>query len=227
MHAHAAQQVWRQLAWMAVFAVAMGLLEAICVIYLRRLVTIPGGDMRQLADPIKRFPIEIIREACTLAMLLAAAWMAGFNLRSRVAHFFFAFGVWDVFYYAGLKWLADWPSSWLEWDCLFLIPQPWYGPVLAPVLISAYFAVACCVVLAGEKKGRPIRVSFVAVASQVLAAVAWYLSFVIAANQIARNGHADTRYLWELFAGGMIVGCAGLWLASSDLWTKRCEGGAG
>jgi hypothetical protein len=32
--------------------------------------------------------------------------------------------------------MSGWPASLLDWDVLFLIPLPWWGPVLAPVLIS-------------------------------------------------------------------------------------------
>ena len=47
-----------------------------------------------------------------------------------------AFGVWDIFYYVFLKMICGWPHSLLDWDILFLLPLPWWGPVLAPVLIS-------------------------------------------------------------------------------------------
>lgn len=32
--------------------------------------------------------------------------------------------------------MCGWPHSLWDWDILFLIPLPWWGPVLAPVLIS-------------------------------------------------------------------------------------------
>jgi len=44
--------------------------------------------------------------------------------------------VWDIFYYVFLKIICGWPHSLLDWDVLFLLPLPWWGPVLAPVLIS-------------------------------------------------------------------------------------------
>ena len=44
--------------------------------------------------------------------------------------------MWDIFYYVFLKMICDWPHSLLDWDILFLLPMPWWGPVLAPVLIS-------------------------------------------------------------------------------------------
>ena len=47
-----------------------------------------------------------------------------------------AFGVWDITFYAFLKLLVDWPASLGTWDILFLLPVPWVGPVVAPVLVS-------------------------------------------------------------------------------------------
>jgi hypothetical protein len=47
-----------------------------------------------------------------------------------------AFGVWDIFYYVFLKVLTGWPHSLMDWDILFLLPLPWWGPVIAPVSIA-------------------------------------------------------------------------------------------
>ena len=44
--------------------------------------------------------------------------------------------MWDIFYYVFLKIICGWPHSLFDWDVLFLLPLPWWGPVLAPVLIS-------------------------------------------------------------------------------------------
>ena len=41
-----------------------------------------------------------------------------------------AFGIWDIFYYVFLKIIYDWPKSLFDWDILFLIPLPWWGPVI-------------------------------------------------------------------------------------------------
>jgi len=44
--------------------------------------------------------------------------------------------VWDIAYYVFLRVMCGWPHSLLDWDVLFLLPLPWWGPVLAPVLIA-------------------------------------------------------------------------------------------
>ena len=159
----AARHVWRRLCLLAVFVMAMGLLEANCVIYLRRLLPVAGWAAAAHTPALERLHLEIIREACTLLMLVVVAWRGGINGRLRCACFFYAFGLWDILYYAGLKWLAHWPASWLEWDCLFLIPKPWHGPVLAPVMLNDYFAgafssrCACCI--AFDTASRMARIS--------------------------------------------------------------------
>ncbi len=84
---------------------------------------------------------ELVREACTLIMLITVGWLAGKSWRSRLGYALIAFGVWDIFYYVFLKALCGWPHSLLDWDILFLLPVPWWGPVLAPILIASLLIV--------------------------------------------------------------------------------------
>src|SRR5882724_9691923 len=81
-------------------------------------------------------PAELVREAATLIMLLMVGILAGRTWRSRLGYSAIAFGVWDIFYYVFLKVMCGWPHSVLDWDILFLLPLPWWGPVLAPVSIA-------------------------------------------------------------------------------------------
>lgn len=210
----------QRLAWLAVFAVAMGLLEAVCVIYLRRLLPVETGAP---LPALMKLRVEVPREVCTMIMLFSVAWLAGINLRTRLASFFFAFGIWDILYYVGLWWWTGWPESWRTWDCLFLIPKPWYGPVLAPVLCSGYFIVACCWLHWDEARGRPWRLSAGLALSQLLAFVIWYWSFVKDSAHIAAAGFKDAGYSWWLWVFGAVIGLAGLWHAAvmSDRGTAR------
>ena len=202
----------RRLALLLLFACAMGLLEAICVIYLRRLIH-PAGMVSGAAPAQLGRHVEIIREACTIVMLATTACLAGANVRSRLAAFFVMFGVWDILYYVGLKWLADWPSAWLSWDCLFLIPKPWYGPVLAPVLISAYLVIACGLLFLREEAGRITRMSARALALQAGGVSLWYWSFVKDTAAIMAHGYTGAVYSWPLFACGLVCCAAGAGLA--------------
>jgi hypothetical protein len=63
--------------------------------------------------------------------------LAGKTWHQRLGYSAIAFGIWDIFYYVFLKVLCGWPHSLLNWDILFLLPLPWWGPVLAPVSIAA------------------------------------------------------------------------------------------
>lgn len=203
--------IWRRLVWLGAFSVAMGLLEAICVIYLRRLMPM---DKYTSVLPEGHVRIEVIREACTMVMLVGVAWLAGINARSRLACFFFAFGIWDILYYAGLWWFVDWPSSPLTWDCLFLIPKPWHGPVLAPVLISLYFILGACWVHAREIRGEPVAMSVRMAGSQILAFTVWYWSFVKDSDWIRAHHYEGVTYSWLLFAAGTLIGMAGGWFTT-------------
>lgn len=127
----------RRLLVVAAFALAMAWVESAVVFYLRRLV-----DRIEPHQP-NPLPIagdiggtELIREAATMVMLLAVGWLAGRTWRARLGFFIAAFGVWDIGYYVFLIPMTGWPHSVLDWDILFLIPLPWWGPVLAPVLIA-------------------------------------------------------------------------------------------
>lgn len=125
--------------WVTVvlYAIAMAWVESAVAFYLR--------TMMDQMDPYHPYPVhlakgighaELIREAATMVMLLTVGWLAARNWRSRLAYMFIAFGVWDIFYYVFLKVMSGWPHSVLDWDLLFLIPLPWWGPVLAPCCIA-------------------------------------------------------------------------------------------
>ncbi len=92
---------------LAVFGIAMGLLEAIVVVYLRELY-FPGGfgfPLRFLPPRMIRF--ETLREICTIVMLAAFAGLAARKSILRFAAFLITFGVWDICYYLFLKIMLD------------------------------------------------------------------------------------------------------------------------
>ena len=147
----------RRLLPVAVFACAMAYLEAAVVVYLRRLVHVvePWRDPGVYDATIAA--IEVAREAATLVMLAALGWACGRNARTRVAFALFAFGVWDVLYYGWLKVLLGWPASLLTPDILFLIPLPWWGPVITPVLVALVLAGMGAAAVALDDRDRPVR----------------------------------------------------------------------
>ncbi len=124
--------------WLVVlFAAAMAWVEAAVVFYLRSMMHGLNHINRTPLPVMGGFaPVELPRELATLIMLFAVGWIAGRTWRARLGYFAIAFGMWDIFYYIFLKIICGWPHSLLDWDILFLLPMPWWGPVLAPVLIS-------------------------------------------------------------------------------------------
>lgn len=127
----------RRVLVVAVYATAMAWVEAAAVFYLRTLV---GRIEPFQPDPLPNLGglsgAELVREAATLVMLLTVGGLAGQTWRSRLGYSAIAFGVWDIGYYAFLRELCGWPHSLFDWDVLFLLPLPWWGPVWAPVTIS-------------------------------------------------------------------------------------------
>jgi hypothetical protein len=119
------------------FAVAMAWVEAACVFYIRALV--------DRIEPYQANPlpihgalgyVELWREAATLVMIGAVGLIAGRTWRHRAGYAALTFGTWDIFYYVFLHLMSGWPRTLLDWDILFLLPLPWWGPVLAPVSIA-------------------------------------------------------------------------------------------
>jgi len=125
--------------WLIVmaFAIAMAWVEAASVYYIRALV--------DRIEPYQSNPlplndalgyVELWREAATLVMLATLGMLAGNTWRRRIGYAALAFGAWDIFYYVFLRIMSAWPRTLLDWDILFLLPLPWWGPVLAPVSIA-------------------------------------------------------------------------------------------
>lgn len=126
--------------WLSVvvYAVAMAWVEAAVVFYLRKMIDrIDPYQANPFPELMGISEVELVREAATLIMLLTVGLLAGRDSRSRWGYAAIAFGVWDIFYYVFLKVVTGWPASLSDWDVLFLIPLPWWGPVIAPMLIAA------------------------------------------------------------------------------------------
>jgi hypothetical protein len=188
----------------SVYAIAMAYLEAAVVVYLRALLGLTDiTDVDVSLGPYG--PVEIGREAATMMMLAAVGWMAGRHWKERWAYGLFTFGVWDIFYYAFLKLLIGWPASLLGWDLLFLIPLPWWGPVLAPALIAVLICV--CAVLAVQRLERGLRLGvtparLAAVLGGALLALYVFMSDAIhalLAGPVNWDALRPTLFDWPLF----------------------------
>ncbi len=138
----------------AVYALAMGYLEAVVVYYIRYAlgdVHATGSVSSSLAAGFP-WPIEATREVATLVMLATVAVLAGRDWRERAAALLWAFGIWDASYYAGLEILTQWPPSIVTQDVYFLLPVPWGGPVWVPLLADALMAVIASRLVVGRRR---------------------------------------------------------------------------
>ena len=155
MNASSPTSSWARLAAVAVWAIAFALVEAMVVVYLRRLFDLQ--DRLLFAPGAFHYPraylgYEQAREAATMVMLLGVGYLAGRTWWQRLAYWLFAFGVWDIFYYVWLWVLLRWPSSLGTRDLLFLIPGEWWAPVWQPVLASLAFVAVAVLILAKTRR---------------------------------------------------------------------------
>jgi len=205
--------------WSAVvvYAIAMALVEAAVVAYLRTLIgRIDPYHPVPLPVPAWLMRIELAREAATLVMLAAVAWLAGRERRARLGYFLLAFGVWDIFYYAFLAPMTGWPRSPLDWDVLFLIPLPWWGPVLAPVSIATLMIAGGTLASQFTRGGRapwPRRWSLAAGIAGVVFALYAFMADALRAphwSAQALGSLLPTRFDWPLFGLALALMCAPL-----------------
>ena len=214
----------RTLAILLLFGTAFGYLEAAVVSYLRILHEPARLHFYPDRPPSELFPVltleqirsavpeqqriivvEIGREAATILMLAAIALALARNARQWTAAFAIAFGVWDIMFYAGLKLLLDWPASLFTWDILFLIPAPWVGPVIAPVLVSLAMIGGGVWCLRREAAGIPLRITRRNIAGVLFGALVIIVSFTLDYPNIMAGG-APHPFHWGIFFLGMGIG---------------------
>ena len=129
-----ARKTWSMV---VLYAIAMAWVESAVVVYLRTLLDRIQPYQKTPLPHLANFgSTELIREAATLIMLATVGFLSGNTTRKRLGYSLVAFGIWDIFYYLFLQIICGWPKSLFDWDILFLIPLPWWGPVIAPMLIA-------------------------------------------------------------------------------------------
>jgi hypothetical protein len=217
-------QCLRPVAILLLFGTAFGYLEAAVVSYLRILhesarrhfyPARQSGELFPLLtleqvraagpEQQKTLLVEIGREAATMLMLAAIALAVAGNARQWTAAFAIAFGVWDIVFYAGLKVLLGWPSSLLTWDILFLIPVPWVGPVIAPMLVSVAMIAAGIWCLWHEAASRPLQIGVWNALGVLLGALVIVLSFTLDYRNIMAGG-TPHPFHWGVFGLGLGIG---------------------
>lgn len=216
--------VLRVVGILVLFSTAFGYLEAAVVTYLRVLHEPARRHVYTDARATELFPLltlnqlrtaapeqqrilftEIGREAATMVMLAAIALAVSRNGRQWTAAFAIAFGVWDIVFYLGLKVLIGWPASLFTWDILFLIPLPWVGPVIAPVLVSLAMIAGGIWCLQCESCDTPLRMGRWRAWGVALGALVIIVSFTLDYRNILAGG-LPRPFHWGVFALGMAIG---------------------
>ena len=181
-------------------------MESATVAYLRTLL--------HRVEPFQELPLpiddsfgvtEVIREAATLVMLISAGSLAGKSWRSRLGFFMLAFGIWDIFYYLFLKVIVGWPHSLFDWDVLFLIPVPWWGPALSPMLVSLVLIIFGSVFIFDEFNERPFRAGKLSWSFHLIGIVVALYVFMAHSIKVLAQDSGDIhtqlpeQFSWPLF----------------------------
>lgn len=201
---------------LSIFSVAMAFMESAIVVYLRELYY-PGGFTFPLAPMAGNILYtELLREAATLIMLLTMGLLAGRNPAQKFVLFLYCFAIWDIFYYLFLWVLIQWPSSLLTWDILFLLPVPWIGPVLAPVILSVTMIGLATLIFTLHSKGYNVsfnRTDWLLLVSGSLVVIGSftidYFNILLNAPKAdmltALSGFIPQGYNWGLFIAGELI----------------------
>lgn len=211
--------------WLTAYAIAMAHVEAALVVYLRRL---HYADDPLVLFPLKMMPnpdlgIELARELATVVMIVSVARLHATRGIGVFAAFLYVFGIWDIAYYGWLELMIGWPTSWLEWDVLFLIPWPWLGPWMAPALVAAAFAVAGArILLSPPARESPTRAAAIAFVAGAAIIVATFLvpGFAFVTGAVPDAGYRPVKFHWEAFALGYAVMTAGLFVMATPSRSK-------
>ncbi len=202
---------WR---WSVVvmFAIAMAWVEAAVVYYLRTMI--------DRIEPYQPNPLpivggigaaEVVREAATLVMLFTVGVLAGRTWRARWGYAALAFGIWDIFYYVFLRVLTDWPRTLLDWDILFLIPLPWWGPVWAPAAIALLMVLWGTLVTHFDDLPEIVSMSWASLSLSLVGMLLALALFMVDAYGVAGQGeHAlrqllPTHFNWPLFSVALLL----------------------
>jgi hypothetical protein len=191
------------------FAIAMAWVEAASVLYIRALV---GRIEPYQANPLPingaLGNVELWREAATLVMLATLGLLAGRTWRRRAGYAALAFGVWDIFYYVFLWLISGWPKTLLDWDILFLLPLPWWGPVLAPVTIAVVMVVWGTLVTQSDEPAADARWTGALAGVGIVLALAVFMTDAWLALPDGRDAVLQvvpTTFNWLLFSVAWVL----------------------
>jgi len=193
--------ITKRFLWISLYALAMALLEAVVVAYLRGLHSGPTVEIGRVGYGT----MELWREVATIVMLVAVGWLAGRHWLDRLAYGLFTFGLWDIGYYLWLKLFLDWPQTLFDWDVLFLIPLRWWGPVLSPVLIALLICLNAVLAVVRFERGIPLHFTVTRVGLVTAGVLLALVVFMLDTLQALLTGRSDwdslhpETFQWPLF----------------------------
>ncbi len=211
------------------FAAAMAWVESALVVDLRMLVNrLEPYQPNPLPDVPKLGEVELIREIATLIMLWTVGCLAGQTREKKWGYALLAFGVWDILYYVFLKIIVDWPHSLWDWDILFLLPLPWWGPVLAPMLIAALMIIFGSVATQFSDHEPPLWPSRRAWIFSLCGCVLALLVFMADAIRVIEGGVEAVRQVLPRKAGfnwpGFILAFLFMMVPAIEIIQKKLSG---
>ena len=160
-------------------------------------------------------------------MIGAVGLLAGLTWRARIAYAALAFGTWDILYYVFLYLISGWPTSPLDWDILFLLPLPWWGPVLAPVSIAVLMIVwGTLATQAGGRSGvsADARWAWALASVGIVLALAVFMMDALRALPGGRDAVLrvlPTTFNWPLFSIALLLMALPVSrLTRARMWTR-------
>ena len=195
------------LSWLYVWGIAFGYIEAAIVIYLRKIYYPDGFSFPVVLADTDIAVVEVLRELMTLIIIWAVAELTFWSFNKKLAGYMIIFGIWDIFYYIFLKIFLDWPESYLTWDILFLIPLPWVGPVLAPVLVSLSLIYTGIIILVEMDRGYRFQFDKKFWIIEIIAGIIIIISFIIP-GIVVLNQMVPESFPWGIFLAGFFFGLA-------------------
>lgn len=200
----------KRIAYAILFAVAMGYFEAAVVVYLRQIFYPEGFSFPLKMISTHLLKVELAREFSTMVMLAMAAALAGRRFWERFGYFTIMFGIWDIFYYVWLKVTIAWPATLFDWDILFLIPLPWIGPVIAPVLISIMLIITGILIVRLYAHGRIFHPTIITWILSLIGTAAILYSFMRDTGATLRQ-QMPSPYLYGFLLIGLICYAIAFW----------------
>lgn len=201
----------KQLSWLVIFSIAMAYLESAVVVYLREIYYPEGFSFPLVPINAEIFITEILREIATIIMLAGIGILTGNSSSQRFAFFLLTFAIWDIFYYIFLYALLGWPSSLLTWDILFLVPIPWVGPVITPIIVSLTMIILASSLI-HFKKNLNLNQWLLSILGSMMVVISWVLDYWIFISNQFSNG------AWILSSEQELFGSSDQYIPGSFNW---------